>query len=174
MRSRPLGQPCEPSAFGGIPFAFSQKAQVWRPIRPPQLLRYRGWMGQVAGLGAFDENRWLSRRHKDTEMNENAMGTFVVDCAVELHRDLGPGLLETVYELVLARAVARRGLRVQRQVGVAIEYLGEALMRDGITWLIHGNLEPDPPCLGASVREEFNPAVPVLRSHSAEADGPGR
>jgi vacuolar-type H+-ATPase catalytic subunit A/Vma1 len=31
-------------------------------------------------------------------MNENAIGTIVVDCAVELHRDLGPGLLETVYD----------------------------------------------------------------------------
>jgi hypothetical protein len=131
-------------------------------------------MGQVAGLGAIDDNRWLSRGHKDTEVNENAIGTFVVDCAVELHRGLGPGLPETVYEVVLARAVARRGLRVQRQAGVAIEYLGEALMRDGITWIIHGNLEPDAPCLGASVREEFNQPLPVLRSHSAEADGPGR
>jgi hypothetical protein len=32
---------------------------------------------------------------------------------------------------------------------------GEALMRDGITRIIHGNLDPDPPCLGASVREIF-------------------
>jgi hypothetical protein len=29
-------------------------------------------------------------------MNENGIGTSVVDCAVELHRDLGPGLLKTV------------------------------------------------------------------------------
>jgi GxxExxY protein len=58
-------------------------------------------------------------------MNVNAIGTIVVDCAVELHRDLGPGLLETVYEVTLARALERRGLNVQRQVGVATEYLGE-------------------------------------------------
>ncbi|MFO1498651.1 MAG: GxxExxY protein [Verrucomicrobiota bacterium] len=66
-----------------------------------------------------------SRRHGDTEMNENGIGTIVVDCAVELHRDWGPGLLETVYEVTLARALERRGLRVQRQVAVAIEYRGE-------------------------------------------------
>jgi GxxExxY protein len=58
-------------------------------------------------------------------MNENGIGTIVVDSAVELHRDLGPGLLETVYEVTLARALERRGLRVQRQVAVAIEYRGE-------------------------------------------------
>ena len=51
-----------------------------------------------------DEERWLARRHKGTEMNENAPGTILVDCAVELHRELGPGLLETVYEVTLARA----------------------------------------------------------------------
>ncbi|MFW5750427.1 MAG: GxxExxY protein, partial [Planctomycetota bacterium] len=31
-------------------------------------------------------------------MDENDIGTVIVDCAVELHQDLGPGLLETVYE----------------------------------------------------------------------------
>jgi hypothetical protein len=42
--------------------------------------------------------------------------------------------------------------------GLKLGYLlnfGEALMRDGITRIIHGTLEPDPPCLGASVREQF-------------------
>ena len=53
-------------------------------------------------------------------MHENAIGTIVVDGAVELHRDLGPGLLETVYEVTLARGLERRGLRVKRQVAVAI------------------------------------------------------
>ena len=42
-------------------------------------------------------------------MNENAIGTIVVDCAVELHRDLGPGLLETVDDVTLARALEQRG-----------------------------------------------------------------
>ena len=49
-------------------------------------------------------------------MKENDIGTIIVDCAVELHRNLGPGLLETVYEVTLVRALERRGLAVQRQV----------------------------------------------------------
>jgi len=57
-------------------------------------------------------------------MKENEIGTVIVDCAVELHRNLGPGLLETVYEVTLARALERRGLQVERQVGVAIAYQG--------------------------------------------------
>ena len=58
-------------------------------------------------------------------MHENKIGSVVVDCAVALHQDLGPGLLETVYEVTLARALERRGLSVQRQVAVPIEYEGE-------------------------------------------------
>lgn len=36
-------------------------------------------------------------------MHENEIGTIVVDCAVPLHQGLGPGLLESVYEVTLAR-----------------------------------------------------------------------
>lgn len=63
-------------------------------------------------------------------MRENDVGTIIVDCAVELHRNLGPGLLETVYEVTLARALERRGLEVQKQVAVPIEYQGETF-REG-------------------------------------------
>jgi GxxExxY protein len=48
-----------------------------------------------------------------------------VDCAVHLHRALGPGLLESVYERTLARALEKRGLKVESQVSVPIEYDGE-------------------------------------------------
>jgi GxxExxY protein len=58
-------------------------------------------------------------------MGENEIGTIIVDSALELHRNLGPGLLESVYEVTLARALERRGLAVQRQVAVPIEYHGE-------------------------------------------------
>jgi len=40
-------------------------------------------------------------RKEDIYINENAIGKIVVDCAVKLHRDLGPGLLESVYETLL-------------------------------------------------------------------------
>ena len=48
----------------------------------------------------------------------------IVDTAVRTHIDLGPGLLESVYEPVMARALERRGLRVARQVPVDFEYDG--------------------------------------------------
>jgi len=57
-------------------------------------------------------------------MNENGVGTIVVDCAVRLHMRLGPGLLESVYETLLAHELQRRNLSVERQVPVPIVYDG--------------------------------------------------
>jgi len=48
----------------------------------------------------------------------------IVDSAYRLHCALGPGLLESVYEVVLARDLARQGLRVQRQCPASFDYDG--------------------------------------------------
>ncbi len=126
-------------------------------------------------------------------MHENEIGTNIVDAAIQLHQDLGPGLLEMVYEACLAELLQKRSLSVRRQVPISIEYegrtfsegfradlvverkvivelksveylhpahkkqlltylrltglklgyllnFGEALMKDGITRIIHGTL----------------------------------
>ncbi len=57
-------------------------------------------------------------------MNENEIGRLVVDAAIAVHKALGPGLLESVYEVILARELERQGLRSERQVPVPIEYNG--------------------------------------------------
>jgi GxxExxY protein len=57
-------------------------------------------------------------------MNENEIGTLVLSAAIEVHRELGPGLLESVYEVVLARELSSRGLVVERQVSVPIVFKG--------------------------------------------------
>jgi iron complex transport system substrate-binding protein len=48
----------------------------------------------------------------------------IVDAAYKIHVGLGPGLLESVYEAVLARELERRGLRVERQKPISFEYDG--------------------------------------------------
>jgi GxxExxY protein len=48
----------------------------------------------------------------------------VLDLSIRLHRELGPGLLETVYETVLAGSLARMGYRLLRQQPVDIEFEG--------------------------------------------------
>jgi len=57
-------------------------------------------------------------------MTENEIAKIIVDVAFQIHKRLGPGLLETVYEIVLAHALQRRGLKVERQVPVAIVFDG--------------------------------------------------
>ena len=57
-------------------------------------------------------------------MDENEIGKEVVDAAIKVHRELGPGLLESVYEVVLAHELESRGLRLARQVAIPIRYLG--------------------------------------------------
>jgi GxxExxY protein len=58
-------------------------------------------------------------------MNENKIGDIIVDCAIHLHRNLGPGLLESVYEVIFASQLRKRGLNVERQVSVPIEFEGD-------------------------------------------------
>ncbi len=57
-------------------------------------------------------------------MTENEIAKIVVDAAFQIHKRLGPGLLETVYEVVLAHALNKRGLKVERQVPVPIVFDG--------------------------------------------------
>ncbi len=57
-------------------------------------------------------------------MTENEIGEIIVDCAVRLHKELGPGLLESVYEVLLAHELQRRGLKVKRQVPIPVVFHG--------------------------------------------------
>ncbi len=54
----------------------------------------------------------------------------IVDASLKIHRELGPGLLESVYEVVLARALEKRGCRVERQKSIRFEY-DEMLFEEG-------------------------------------------
>ena len=55
-------------------------------------------------------------------MTENEIAKEIVDAAYHIHKRLGPGLLESVYETVLAHDLRKRGLNIDRQVAVTIVY----------------------------------------------------
>jgi len=57
-------------------------------------------------------------------MTENEIAKIIVDTAFQIHKRLGPGLLESVYEVILTHALDRRGLKVARQVPVPIVFDG--------------------------------------------------
>ena len=63
--------------------------------------------------------------HRDTEFRDhNLITARIIGCAIEVHRMLGPGLLESAYEAVLAYELEKRGLRTVRQQTVPIVYQG--------------------------------------------------
>ena len=57
-------------------------------------------------------------------MNENELSKIIINAAIEIHKQLGPGLLESVYEKVLAYELEKQGLKILRQPSVPIHYKG--------------------------------------------------
>ena len=57
-------------------------------------------------------------------MHENEIGKYIIDSAIHIHRDMGPGLLETVYEVILAHKLQQLGFKVERQRVIPVEYCG--------------------------------------------------
>jgi GxxExxY protein len=70
-----------------------------------------------------------------------ALASIVVDCGFHLHKDVGPGLFESVYETVLAERLTKRGLVVERQKQIAFR-IDDIDFVDGfrIDLLINGKL----------------------------------
>ena len=68
--------------------------------------------------------------HEDTNATKSSsllMSHKVIGAAIEVHRFLGPGLLESVYEAALCRELRLRGVATERQVRIPINYKGEEL-----------------------------------------------
>ena len=60
-------------------------------------------------------------------MNENEIGERVLGCALTVHRNIGPGLLESTYEACLAHEVRKAGIDYQRQLTLPLVYDGEVI-----------------------------------------------
>lgn len=61
------------------------------------------------------------------KLNEEEIGKLILDSAFKVHSTLGPGLLESVYESAMAIELSKRGLKVERQKPIAVEYEGHPL-----------------------------------------------
>ena len=62
-------------------------------------------------------------------MTENEIGKIIVDTAIEIHRELGPGMLESVYETVLEHELKDKGLNIKRQVPISVVWKGITLKK---------------------------------------------
>ena len=68
------------------------------------------------------------------DLPENSVTERIIKCAIEVHRQLGPGLLERVYEEALTIECELEGLDVDRQVKIPVEYIKvEPLANTGST-----------------------------------------
>jgi GxxExxY protein len=77
-------------------------------------LRHEEHKGHKVGVGEFAA---IPKSAED-------IATTIVDSALRVHRALGPGLLESVYEACLCHELSRRRVPFQRQIGLPIEYEG--------------------------------------------------
>ena len=60
-------------------------------------------------------------------MDIEEIGKIIVDSAIKVHRSLGPGLLESAYQVCLAHELTKRGLRVACEVTLPLIYDGERI-----------------------------------------------
>src|SRR5215203_4564350 len=63
-------------------------------------------------------------------MNENELSKIILDASFKIHTRLGQGLLETVYEVILAHELRKAGLSVERQMPIPIRY-DELIFEEG-------------------------------------------
>jgi GxxExxY protein len=63
------------------------------------------------------------------DIHTSALGWKVIGCAIEVHKELGPGLLESAYDRALALELGARGIRFRQQVSVPAEYKGQSVGR---------------------------------------------
>jgi GxxExxY protein len=72
----------------------------------------------------------------DLEIVENEITGTIIGCAIEVHRELGPGLLESVYESAIEIELLKQGLLVERQIRLPVVYKGEQLKQNFIIDLL--------------------------------------
>lgn len=68
-----------------------------------------------------------ANRREMTNDKLNEIGGVILDAAITVHRELGPGLLESAYEISLKKELELRNLKVKSQVSVHLNYKGEDL-----------------------------------------------
>jgi GxxExxY protein len=106
------------------------------------------------------ENRQDAKSEKkifEPEEELDLLAHAVIGAAIEVHRRLGPGFLESVYELALCTELQLRGIGFERQVPIPIEYKGR-LVGEGILDVV----------VGERLVVELKAVDKLLRVHKAQ------
>ncbi|MCB9182633.1 MAG: GxxExxY protein [Flavobacteriales bacterium] len=71
-----------------------------------------------------------TQRARVASLKYNELSELIIEAAIEVHRELGPGLLESIYELCLAQELREHGVEVTQQMAVPIIYKGRRMPND--------------------------------------------
>jgi GxxExxY protein len=80
--------------------------------------------GSVSTMRTIDILTTESQRHRETEGQKDPLTAEIIGAAIDVHRALGPGLLESAYEECLCHELRIRGLTFERQVNLPVVYKG--------------------------------------------------
>ena len=77
------------------------------------------------------------QRHRDTEIDDSAdLTSRIIGAAIEVHRALGPGLLESIYDTAMCIELEERGIDFKRQVRIPAFYKGRSLGHYNIDFIV--------------------------------------
>src|SRR3972149_8487036 len=102
-----------------------------------------------------------TQRHKDTKGTEeyyNKLSYKIIECCIEVHKELGPGLMESVYEICVEKELINAGDTVQRQVVLPVIYKENILNKNYVIDMLIDDL----------IVIEFKSAETVLPVHEAQ------
>jgi GxxExxY protein len=85
----------------------------------------------------FDE---LRGRNARAEATSDPLSEAVIGAAIEVHREVGPGLTEDMYEEALCHEFDLRGIRYQKQVPIPVMYKGKEIGKTRVDLIVEGKL----------------------------------
>ena len=86
------------------------------------------------------EPQYLDRPRTEPDAETDRLAQEVIGAAIEVHRALGPGFLESLYEQAMSIELGLRGISLQRQVPVAVNYKGHSIGESRLDLLVEGKL----------------------------------
>jgi len=88
----------------------------------------------------MQDKPFVQRKYADVPERLNQLSRAVIGAAIEVHRQLGPGLLERTYEDALAIEFELRNIKFERQVPLAIRYKDQLVTSCALDLLVEGEL----------------------------------
>ncbi len=101
---------------------------------------------------------------KEPDADLDRLANEVIGAAIEVHKHLGPGFLESVYAAALACELRLRGISFSREVEVPLDYKGNAIGKHRVDFLIDGRLIVELKAVEAFVPIHMATAISYLKA----------